>query len=57
LNVRLLESEKRMLEAVAEGAGVSASEWIRNAIRAEHVLMVRDRAALKIQSKRPIKKR
>ena len=57
LNVRLLDGEKRMLETLAERAGVSASEWIRNTIRAEHVLMVRDRATLKSQKKRPISKR
>jgi hypothetical protein len=56
LNVRLLESEKRMLEGLAEIAGVTTSEWIRNTIRTEHVLTIRDRAPLKIQRKRPIKK-
>jgi predicted HicB family RNase H-like nuclease len=34
LNVRLLDEEVRMLEAIAENDGLSVSDWIRQSIRA-----------------------
>ena len=39
LNVRMLESEAEMLAELAEHEGVSISEWVRNVIRREHVLL------------------
>lgn len=38
LNVRMLESEMEMLNALAEREGVSVSEWIRIIVRREHAL-------------------
>jgi hypothetical protein len=38
LVVRLLETERQMLNELAEKEGVTVSEWIRNVIRREHLL-------------------
>lgn len=38
LNVRLLEAETDMVNALAEREGLSVSEWIRTVIRREHAL-------------------
>jgi uncharacterized protein (DUF1778 family) len=45
-SLRLGEQDKQMLEQVAEANRMSASEWVRNAIRREHAQVVTDKPAV-----------
>ena len=52
LTVRVLDAELEMLGELAEHEGVTASEWIRNVIRREHVVAFGARPAKRPKPKR-----
>jgi len=52
LTVRMLDSELKQLDDLAEHEGITVSEWVRNVIRREHLLTFAERPSAKKRPKR-----